>query len=607
MRLYQEIIYPVLKHRKNISLPEWCAAISPLAMLLLFTLLSCGAKSGPESMSKKFVASDHYVDTSLYPMHPSFKGWSGDTGRALNNLRGQIEQILSGREFRNVVTSTKIILFDPNDVVHNVYSLNANESVLPASTEKLFTSSSTLWALGSKYAFTTKLDLAPGGAIQGSRIMGNIYLRPSGDPTLRSSDLDVLADELRAKGVTSIQGDIISDLDGENALSAEAKEYMAEHNLPEISVHDSMVGENGVITSVDSSSVDSTEDDEESEAGVLSTFPNFALDRNIVSVTVIGGTSKGSSLSVRTYPPISSVVVQNHGSSSAPVVVHVRTVGHGRHRRAIRSISRGVMTLHVSSSGSPTDPQQIITISGQLPARQQRTYSFPLRNVPMAMAAVMKWRLQQKGITVTGQPRVARVPMDKSSQTVAQKQTSLLDLLTQMNKRSDNYLAESMFRKLSTIATVAATAPDERARKLMRSWLQVCNVDGTQCTFIDGSGLSKMDRVSATTVVNLLVAIEQQGMLPLFTHTLSIAGYDGTLRHRMMGTPAQYNAHGKTGTLNGVTALAGYVITGDGQLAAYFITMQKFRGGPWAYKRDQDKIVEALAGFKYADYQSAMQ
>jgi D-alanyl-D-alanine carboxypeptidase/D-alanyl-D-alanine-endopeptidase (penicillin-binding protein 4) len=602
----------LLNRLKQISFRDWCTAVSPFAVLLLFTLLSCGAKraGGPgDSGEKPSISNEHFVDTSTFAMHPHYNGWTGDTARALNNLRQQIEQVLSGREFRNVLASTRIVFFEPNNALHDIYSMNASESVLPASTEKLFTSSSTLWALGSKYAFTTKLDLAPGASIQGSHISGNLYLRPSGDPTLRSADLDVLADQLRSKGVTSIQGDIISDLGGENILSPEAKEYMAEHNLQEVSVHDSMVGDNGMIVSADSTSSDSasenSDEDEESEAGVLSSFPNFALDRNIVAVTVIGGGGKGSPLSVRVYPPISSVVVQNNGSSSAPALVRSRTVGRGRHRRTARSISRGVMTLHVASSGGPTDAQQTITISGQLPARQQRTYSFPLRNVPMAMAAVMKWRLQQAGIAVSGRPRVDRAPANTPLQTVANKETSLLDLLTQMNKRSDNYLAESMFRKLSTIATVAATAPDERARNLMRSWLQVCNVDGTQCTFIDGSGLSKADRVSANTVVNLLASIEQQGMLPLFTHTLSVAGYDGTLRHRMIGTPAQYNAHGKTGTLNAVTALAGYVVTGDGQLAAYFITMQKFRGGPWTYKRDQDKIVETLANFKYADYQSA--
>ena len=197
---------------------------------------------------------------------------------------------------------------------------------------------------------------------------------------------------------------------------------------------------------------------------------------------------------------------------------------------------------------------------------------------------------------------VDRVPTSETLETIAVKQTSLIDLLQQMNKRSDNYLAECMFHKLASIVHVAATAPDERAHKLMHSWLQVCNVDGTSCTFIDGSGLSKLNRTSATTVVNLLTAIKQQGMFELFTHTLSVAGYDGTLRHRLIGTPAQFNAHGKTGTLNGVTALAGYVLTGDGQLAAYFITMQKFRGGAAVFKRDQNEIVEALANFKYADH-----
>ncbi len=585
-------------------------ACSPFAVLVVFLILSCGAKR-PERIEASVPGSktlwkenEHYADTSAYPMHVTYKGWSGDTARALNNLRQQVASIL---ERGSGITSAKIVFFEPNDAVHDVYALDPDASVLPASTEKLFTSSTTLWALGSKYAFTTKLDLAPGAQIQGSRIVGNVYLRPSGDPTLRTSDLDLLAGQLRAKGITSIQGDIISDLDGENPLSDQAKEYMAAHQTNEISVHDSIVGDNGMIASADTANTDSSDDDdeEEAEAGALSTFPNFSLDRNIVTVTVAGGYSKGASTSVRIYPPIASVVVSNHGSSSAPATYRTKKVGRGRHRRTVRSMSRGVMTLRVSSSGGPMDPQQTISVTGQIPARQQRTYSFAVKNVPMAMAAVMKWRLQQNGISVSGQPRVDRAQPNQVLQTVAQKQTNLVDLLEYMNKRSDNYLAESMFRKLSTIQQVAATAPDERARKLMRSWLQVCNVNGTACTFIDGSGLSKEDRITANTVIDLLAAIEQRGMLPLFTHTLSVAGYDGTLRHRMIGTAAQYNAHGKTGTLNGVTALAGYVTTGDGQLAAYFITMQHFRGGPWAYKREQDKVVEALANFRYSDYQSA--
>ncbi len=581
-------------------------ALGTLASVLLLVVLTVGANRFIAS-SKSVAVNDtlHFVDTSAHPMQVSFKGYHGDTAYALNELRAQISDIFNGREMKHASVSTKIVFFEPNDSLHNIYAYNSNANVLPASTEKMFTSSSTLWALGSKYAFTTKLDLAPGSKIEGNKIIGNVYLRPSGDPTLRSADLDLIASGLQSRGITQIQGDIISDLDGENPLSPEAKAYMAAHTSSEIAMHDSVVGENGTIASADSTAADDEENEDEAEAGALSTFPNFSLDRNIVTVTVIGGRAKGSQLGIRVNPSIGSIVVVTLGTSSAPASYRVRKVGRGRHRRTIKRLVRGTMTLRVSSSGEPMDARQTIVIAGQFPARAQRTYAFPIRNVPLAMASVMKWRLQQNGITVTGQPRVERMQVDTNAKTIAEKQTSLIDLLAYMNKHSDNYLAESMFRKLSTIQQIAASSPDIRARRLMRSWLQVCNVDGTACTLIDGSGLSRGDQVTANSVINLLAGIKQLGMFPLFTHTLSVAGYDGTLRNRMIRTPAQFNAHGKTGTLDGVTALAGYVTTGDGQLAAYFITMQHFRGGPWTYKRDQDKVVETLANFKYGDYQNA--
>ncbi len=591
---------------KKKSIRNLWPTLGALASLTLLVVLSIGANNFLAPAKKQMLSdSTHFVDTSIHAMQVNFKGWNGDTARALSALRLQIEDIFDSREIQHANVSAKIVLFDTNGSLHDVFSYNPNANVLPASTEKLFTSSSTLWALGSKYAFTTKLDLAPGAKIVGDKIVGNVYLRPSGDPTLRSSDLDLIASGLRSRGIMKIQGDIISDLDGENPLSPEAKEYMAKQSSAEIAVHDSIVGDNGVIASADSTAADDEENEDVAEAGALSTFPNFSLDRNVVTVTVVGGRSKGAPLSVRVNPSIGSIVVVNHGKSSAPARYSVRRVGRGRHRRTIRRLIRGTMTLRVTSSGGPMDPRQTIVINGQFPARTQRTYGFPIQNVPLAMASMMKWRLQQNGITVSGQPRVERAPVDTNARTLAEKQTSLIDLLAYMNKHSDNYLAESMFRKLSAIQQIAATDPDERARKLMHSWLRVCNVDGTACTFIDGSGLSRGDQVNANTVINLLAGIKEHGMFELFTHTLSVAGYDGTLRNRMKGTPAQFNAHGKTGTLNGVTALAGYVTTGDGQLAAYFITMQHFRGGPWAYKRDQDKVVEALANFKYEDYQGA--
>jgi len=578
------------------------------------------------------------TDTTIYPMHVTFTGWKGDTATALNNLRNQLNDLLSGRAFSRATTSVKVVFFEPNDSIHPIYSRNASVWLPPASVEKLFTSSSTIWALGSKYAFATKLDLAPKAELKGSTIIGSVVLRPSGDPTFTSSDFDDMAEQLRVRGISSIQGDVISDLSGEDILTPEAKKYLAEHATitpNSLQTKDSSedlatgIGEDGIALKTptekpklqsmippgksdaptlksevapDEEDAAPVDEDEESDPGAFSEFANFSIDRNIVSVTVTAGRTKGAAVSVHVWPPLPQVVIVNHGKSGPPGGRQKKRVRIHHRWRTVYLRTRSRTTLRVSSVGGPEDPKQVISVSGIIPARSSRRYSFAVRNVPLAMAAMLKFHLQQHGIHVTGTAKVERVAQKAEAKNIAETQTSLMELLSQMNKRSDNYLAESMFRKLSTIVKVAADTPDERARTLMRSWLRVCNIDGTKCTLIDGSGLSHANRVSANTVIDLLHGIREQGMFDLFTRTMSIAGFDGTLRARMIGTPAQYNAHGKTGTLNGVTALAGYVVTGDGQLAAYFITMQDFRGGIWAYKQAQNQIVEALASFKYSNY-----
>src|ERR1041385_1801098 len=195
--------------------------LASLFSMLLLVVLSCGAKKAhvPGTHADYVGNIEHYTDTSQYAMHVTFKGCSCDTAKAIANLRKQIATVFQGREFRNVVASCRVVLFDTSNAVHDVFSLEPNASILPASVEKLFTSSSTIWALGSTYAFTTKLDLAPGARQDGNRVIGNIYLRPSGDPTLRSNDLNEIAAQIRDKGIPQPQGDIVSDLDGKPPLS----------------------------------------------------------------------------------------------------------------------------------------------------------------------------------------------------------------------------------------------------------------------------------------------------------------------------------------------------------------------------------------------------
>jgi D-alanyl-D-alanine carboxypeptidase len=83
-----------------------------------------------------------------------------------------------------------------------------------------------------------------------------------------------------------------------------------------------------------------------------------------------------------------------------------------------------------------------------------------------------------------------------------------------------------------------------------------------------------------------------------FYNSLSIAGVDGTLRGRMMSSTAGNNFRGKSGTLNGVSGLAGYLTTSEGEDLIVTIIFEFNKGG-WGYYRDvQDQIVELLLDLK---------
>ncbi|MEI8135542.1 MAG: D-alanyl-D-alanine carboxypeptidase/D-alanyl-D-alanine-endopeptidase [bacterium] len=559
-------------------------------------------------------AQPQVLDSARSPLSISFTGYRGDSSLALSGLRNELQNILPNTRYSRMTPSLKVVFFEPDNSLHPIYSVNPATPVLPASVEKLFTTSATLWALGGDYKFATRLDIAAPSRVEGSSVIGNIYLRPSGDPTLRGSDFDSLAEQLLDRGIKQIEGDIISDESDDEILTQDAKTYLAEHstNASASNSTDSLLTH---FASIDSTLGDEQTDeanddlaDEITEPGFLSSSPNFFIDRNVITLRVSGADKQGKPGHVSIYPPLANVKIVNRSSTSAPGKTIKRKIrkGRGRHAktRTVVTHTRSKYTLHATSNGGANDATQIITVTGLIPARMTRVYNIPTKNVPLAMASLLKWKLEQNGIVVTGKSRTGKPPTKYSTfTTLAKKETPLLDLLKQTNKRSDNFLAESMFRKLSSISDVTGSSSAERSRKLIKSWLSVIHCVNGVC--YDGSGLSRSNQTTANSVIELLHGIRQRPMMfPDFVSTMSIAGVDGTTRGRMIGTPAQFNARSKTGTLNGVTALAGYVATADNQLAAYFITMQNFGRGASKYKAIQNQIVQKLATFKYADYEA---
>ena len=83
-----------------------------------------------------------------------------------------------------------------------------------------------------------------------------------------------------------------------------------------------------------------------------------------------------------------------------------------------------------------------------------------------------------------------------------------------------------------------------------------------------------------------------------FYNSLSIAGVDGTLEHRLEGTKAENNFHGKTGTLNGVSSVSGYLTTDGGDDLIISIIFEFNRKGARYHRRIQDDIIKLLAGWK---------
>ncbi len=116
----------------------------------------------------------------------------------------------------------------------------------------------------------------------------------------------------------------------------------------------------------------------------------------------------------------------------------------------------------------------------------------------------------------------------------------------------------------------------------------------------DGSGVSHYNLVSAELLLETLKYIhyKRKDIFPIYYNSLAIAGVDGTLKNRMKNTSAENNVHAKTGTLNGVSNLSGYVTVKNGHLIAFSIMIQNFAGKSSTARYFQDKICELLAKYE---------
>ena len=140
----------------------------------------------------------------------------------------------------------------------------------------------------------------------------------------------------------------------------------------------------------------------------------------------------------------------------------------------------------------------------------------------------------------------------------------LWDVVRDINKLSNNVMARQLFLTLAT-ARAPPPATTARATETVRRWLARRNLRMPELVLDNGSGLSRRERISAGSLARLLVAADASPVRDEFASSLSVAAMDGTLQRRFLNGTVAGQALLKTGTLEGVRALAGYVIDNEGR------------------------------------------
>ena len=459
----------------------------------------------------------------------SFFPFSSDPKRLLKH---DIDIFLQDSAFAQTTASIKIVSLDRNEVL---YDRESSLFLHPASTLKLFTTTSALGILESSYTFKTTLSVDTVDAVGTA---GKIYLKGYGDPELHSSDLDTMAAQLVSRGITSVRDGICTDA----------------------SFFDDQPWGMGWMR-------DDEPDPDEACISALS------VNKNCIEVRIQPSFKIGDPAVVTINPATAFVQVLNSSSTTADSVRHILKI-----RRP-----------------SSYWPNTIIVEGEALVTDTPRTFSVSLRKPELYAGQLLKESLRRHGISIGGSVASGITPSQASC--IVVHETSLDSVLIHELKQSDNLSAENILKTLS--AQKYSMPPSSKGGiYAVRQFMASMGIDSSKYCMVDGSGISRYNLLSSDVIVQLLIRIYRNP--DLFKHfyaALPIAGMDGTLKFRMISTNCQDNLRAKTGTLKGVSCLAGYVAAKDGEFLAFSIMMQNFLGSPDVYRNVQDKICEALAKF----------
>ncbi len=425
-----------------------------------------------------------------------------------------------------------------------VYQWGDDKALAPASVMKVVTTAAALKRLGPNYKFPTWVlhDAAEPPSTEGV-LAGSLYVKGQGDPTMVVERLWRMVFDLRMRGIREIKGDVVFD-----------DAYFAGGPLvPGWTKAEDLANPPTYFASL----------------GALS------VNYNLHAVVVRPGASVGAAAAADLEFPTPGVTLDNK-----------LTTGKAGSKAWVK-----VERAHDDATDVYT-----YTLTGNVPleAKPDTIYR-PVADPTAHYMAVFETIARQQGIKVKGRYRRGATPTD-ASVVLRSDSEALSEIVSTTSKQSNNLFAEQLLLAMGAEVYGLPGTTDSGVR-VVSEYLASLGVPSDAFHLVNGSGLSREILVRPSAVDAVLVDMARDpDRAPEFLASLSVGGRDGTLWSRFRADGLEGRVRGKTGTLDGVHCLAGYVRAADDALYAFTFLVNDIDGSPARARKAHDQLVITLAG-----------
>jgi serine-type D-Ala-D-Ala carboxypeptidase/endopeptidase (penicillin-binding protein 4) len=416
-----------------------------------------------------------------------------------------------------------------------LFAYDANRPRNPASVMKLVTTFAALELLGPDYRWKTEAYL--GGPLVDGELRGDLILKGYGDPKITVEQWQSFIATLRANGLAAVDGDLALD---RSRFALPPHDPSAFDHEPQKPYN---VGPDALLVN----------------------FKSLKL--------TLAPDAAGTAVVVRTEPPLDAIAL---GPAPAP---GPEACDDWRLRAAPTIDDRG--------------DRAAIAFGGSYPlACGEREWWIAMLDHPHYVRAMFETYFRAAGGRFAGGVKERRAPPHGSPFAVLES-PPLSDIVRDVNKLSNNVMARQIFLTLATVSGAPPATP-ARASEAIRRWLAARKLAMPGLVLENGSGLSRNERTTAGGLNRLLIAANSSRVRDDFTSSLAVAAVDGTVERRFRNGAVAGQALLKTGSLEGVRALAGYVLDPTGRrftVVAIVNDPNAVRAGPaldylvqWVYR-----------------------